>query len=805
MKRQHVVRSTRSQHVKMLGNAINVKMLAVLLAFVVLAGVLIFLFFDLQISRHDELAAKAASQQYMTDRESSKRGMILDRNGYPLVLSTFVYRIGMTPRDVRSKKADVTDNVIVDRIAFQLELDDDKRDSMLEQIRSDRVTGWTGLRKQLIGSKTLPYVQIASGVSETDAMALKDWLTSNGVGGLRFDAEERRIYNNQMLASPVLGMTRVINGKLVGVSGLEAQYDALLSGEDGYLYARRNNYSNKGATPFSTSISYPLEPSLNLVSTLDMEIQMILQEELLSIATAAGLRHGVHGIVMEVDTGNVLAMAQVGGYDAARPTAMPIGFTNEEWNALSADERTRYLSSNLWDNINVTDVYEPGSTFKAVTLAIALEENVAYEGSVFRDDPITLQGKTITCYSGQGHGDVSLRQSFALSCNPIYVQLGNRIGKTTYYEWIKKFGFYDRSGIDLPVEAAGVLHRSPAPLDFANLTFGESSSVTAIQMIRFFAMIGNGGYLVTPRVGQASTSDGLDVMQPFAVSEGKKLLSDRTCERIRSMMADVVSEGTARGTFGAIGLNIGGKTGTSRDSQDGDRRTFSFIGMNPINDPDYVVLVTIRKPETPINVSTVAARAANRVMARIQNNQEKGQQYSARDLDKLSVQIEIPKTDGMTVRDFAMRLVTLNLAPHVPTDEYLLDRPCTMVLPESGTKVGTGSTVWLYPEGDHEVEWVAVPDFRGLNYHECVWLASEYGVVIVPEGIPWGAATSQSVEATAKSNMEPDQDDSGAPIESAAPHVPNDGKVRKGQVIQVTFGRIGRLDRTNKTDESGND
>jgi cell division protein FtsI/penicillin-binding protein 2 len=254
MKRQHVVRSTRSQHVKMPGNAINVKMLSVLLAFVVLAGVLIFLFFDLQITRHDELAAKAASQQYMTDRESSKRGMILDRNGYPLVLSTFVYRIGMTPRDVRSKKADVTDNVIVDRIAFQLELDDDKRDSMLEQIRSDRVTGWTGLRKQLIGSKTLPYVQIASGVSETDAMALKDWLTSNGVGGLRFDAEERRIYNNQMLASPVLGMTRVINGKLVGVSGLEAQYDALLSGEDGYLYARRNNYSNKGATPFSTPI-----------------------------------------------------------------------------------------------------------------------------------------------------------------------------------------------------------------------------------------------------------------------------------------------------------------------------------------------------------------------------------------------------------------------------------------------------------------------------------------------------------------------------------------------------------------------
>ena len=146
------------------------------------------------------------------------------------------------------------------------------------------------------------------------------------------------------------------------------------------------------------------------------------------------------------------------------------------------------------------------------------------------------------------------------------------------------------------------IERQETVLGYKPVSYTHLSSITAIQMIRFYAMIGNGGYLVTPRVGRASTPDGLDVMQPFAVSEGKKLLSERTCERVRSMMVDVVSGGTARGTFGAIGLNVGGKTGTSRDSQDGDRRTFSFIGMNPIDDPDYVVLVTIRKPETPISV-----------------------------------------------------------------------------------------------------------------------------------------------------------------------------------------------------------
>ncbi len=802
MKHQHAVKSTYSQNVKMSRRVINLKVLVVILAFVVLSSILALHFFNLQIKQYDVLAAKAASQQFMTQNEHSKRGMILDRNGYPLVLSTYVYRIGMTPRDVTSRKSDVTDTDIANQIASQLELDDEKREAILEQIRTDRVTGWIGLKKQLIGHKTKAYISIASEVPETKAMALKDWLSANSVGGVRFDAEERRVYNNQMLASPVLGMTQVEDGKLVGVSGLEAQYNKLLSGEDGYLFAKRNNYSSKGVIPFSTPISYPVESSRNLVSTLDMGIQTILQEELLSIATAAGLTRGVHGLVMEVGTGDVLAMGQVGGYDAANLTAMPIGFTQEEWNHLSPEEKTKYLSSNLWNNINITDVYEPGSTFKAVTLAIALEENIAYEGSGFSDDPITIQGSTIRCYTGHGHGNVSLRESFFLSCNPVFVQLGNRIGKNTYYDWISKFGFYDKTGIDLPAETRGILHKNPSSLDLANLSFGESSSFSAIQMARFFAMIGNGGYLVTPRVGCASTTDGIDVMQSFPVQEGVKLLSDRTCERVRSMMTDVVNQGTAAGTFGAVGISVGGKTGTSRDSQDNERRTFSFIGLSPIQKPEYVVLITLRKPETPINVSTVAARAANRVAARIQNAQDNGQKYSAGDLDYLSRLVEIPDMSGMKIRDVAMRLVSLNLAPRVPEEEYLLDRPCSTILPHPETKVGVGSTIWLYPEVQNEVEWVAVPDFRGLNYHECVWLASEYGVVIAPVGRPVGVATDQDIPASAISDTQPKHDDSGAPIGSEESDSSIEGKVKKGQVIQVSFGTTTRPQTTNKTDQS---
>ncbi|HNZ63801.1 MAG TPA: penicillin-binding protein 2, partial [Bacillota bacterium] len=638
---------------------IRLKVLVVIMAFTVFAGVCLFHFYNLQIKQHHVLAAKAANQQFMTQKEHAKRGMILDRNGYPLVLSTYVYRIGMTPRDVSSRKADLTDRDIVSQMAAHLDLDDERCEAILDYIRADRVTGWMGLKKQLLGHKAQTYISIASEVPETKAMALKDWLIENGVGGIRFDAEERRVYNNQSLASPVLGMTRNEGGKLVGVSGLEAQYNALLSGEDGYLFARRNNYSSKGVIPFSTPISYPAKDSLHLVSTLDMEIQTILQEELLSVASSAGLNRGVHGLVMEVGTGDVLAMGQVGGYDAANPSALPIGMTREKWDQLSSEEKTKYLSSNLWNNINITDVYEPGSTFKAVTLAIALEENVAQEGSGFSDDPITVQGETIHCYTGGGHGNVSLRESFFYSCNPVFVQLGQRIGKSTYYDWISKFGFYDKTGIDLPAETRGILHSSPAAIDLANLTFGESSSFSAIQMARFFAMVGNGGYLVTPRVGCASTAEGLEVMQPFSVREGKKILSDRTCRRVLSMMADVVTQGTAKGTFGAIGMDIGGKTGTSRDIN--DRRTFSFIGLTPIQKPEYVILITIRKPETSINVSTVAARAANRVLARIQNAHDNIQHYTANDLSSLSRPVLLPEMTGEKVRDVAMKLTSMNL------------------------------------------------------------------------------------------------------------------------------------------------
>ncbi len=765
----------------------------ILLLTLFLAAAILFVsnFYRLQILEHEVLAAKAANQQFVTQKDSPRRGMILDRNGYPLVLSSYVYRVGITPSDVQSGVKGVTDTAIVEKMGLYLDLDQEACDELLDRIRADRAKGWPGVSKQLAGHEALSYLTVATEVPETDAMQLQQWLKDKRVGGVRFDPEERRVYNNGGLASSVIGLTRVNeDGSLVGTSGLEGAYDELLSGQVGYTYERRNNYTTRGTIPFTQSVTSPVEKGRHLVSTLDMEAMNILQEELSSVAAAAGLTQGVHGLIMEVKTGQVLAMGQLASFDGANPTGRPLGFTEAAWDALTAEERTAYLSSNLWNNINVTDIYEPGSVFKAITLAIALEEGVADEQTVFNDDPVEIQGEEISCYYVAGHGNETLTEAFYRSCNPVFVHLGNRLGKDLYYDWIRKLGFYGKSGIDLPAEASGYLHTDPMAIDFANLTFGESSSMTAIQMAKVFASIGNGGYAVTPRVGLACMEDGSDERVSFEYQGGTRLFSSETCERVRALMTDVVTKGTAAGTFGAMGFSMGGKTGTAIDSQD-DRRTFSFVGLVPCDDPEYVVLVSIHKPETSITLSSSAARAANRIAARLLNLRGQKQSYTAAELDQLGQLVEVPDLSGMKVGDAALELLQLNLNPVLPLDAFYPEAQLGRQIPAPGSMVGVGSSLWLYPEGEDEVEWVAVPDFQGCNYHECVWLAAEYGVIIVPDGLPSGVAVTQSLPVSSRPIAADEEDVTGSPGEEMDGSRELSGRVRRGQIISIQFSSAG--------------
>ncbi len=763
-------------------------LIIVSICFFIFAAFIVHQLYQLHIVQSSELTERAARQQHSVTKIDCKRGSILDRNGYPLVSSAYVYRIGMTPSVVSSNNPNIDQEDIADMLISTLGLEDETADRVRSLITVDDNLSLSEAVMLASERERIPYLQLASYVPESKAERLKDWLNENGVGGFRFDAEEKRVYNSLDLASPVLGMTRTEAEGLEGVSGLEASYNDLLSGSATYIYQKRNNYLTQGAVPFSSSIKQQGSSSQTLYSTIDSSIQSILHEELLSAAAATGSINGISGIIMDLYTGDILAMDQIPSYSPDDPTGLPLGIEQEAWDKLEEEQRTKYRSEHLWTNYNVSASYEPGSTFKTVTLAIAFEEELSGEYVVYSDDPITLQGQTMYCISGEGHGNETLREAFYRSCNPVFVRLGNEIGIDLYYDYIDKLGFKNTSGIDLNGEASGIFHTNPMPLDFANLTFGESSTVTPLQLVNFYATIANGGYMNTPRLIRAyeSTSDG--AYQELAVETGEQLFSARTSDRVLSMLEDVVYLGQ-NNTFGSEGFRLGGKTGTSTDEIN-DIPTYSFAGVAPVDDPRIVSLIVIRDPGIKSS-SIVAARASNRTSARVLNYLGLKQDYSAAELAALGYSVEIPYLGGLTVAEAAAKLSGLGLAPSVPTDQFYLDKPLAQSLPAAGSLVGKGSTVWLYPEAPDEVEWVTVPDFRGKNYHETIWLAAESGLLIQPVGEIQGLCVDQSPKNAVAT--EAGVDVSGAPNGGQ-----NNNKVTvpKGTVIKLSFSENVNVEET---------
>lgn len=754
-------------------------LIIVSICFFIFATFIVHQLYQLHIVQSNELTERAARQQHSVTKHDSKRGSILDRYGYPLVSSSYVYRVGMTPSVVSSSNPNIDQEDIADMLISTLGLEDEKAERVRSLITVDNNLSLSEAVMLASERERVAYVQLASYVTESKAERLKNWLKENGVGGFRFDAEEKRVYNNVDLASPVLGMTLAEAGGLEGVSGLEASYNDLLSGAASYVYQKRNNYMTQGAVPFSSSIKQQGSSSQTLYSTVDSSIQSILHEELLSIAAATGSINGISGIIMDMYTGDILAMDQIPSYRSDDPTGLPLGLEQEYWDNLEEDQRTKYRSEHLWTNYNVSASYEPGSTFKTVTLAVALEEELSGEYVIYNDDPITVQGQTMYCVTGEGHGNETLSEAFYRSCNPVFVRLGHEIGIDLYYDYIEKLGFRGISGIDLNGEASGIFHADPMPLDFANLTFGESSTVTPLQLVNFYAAVANGGYMNTPRLikGFESTSDG--TYHELAVEKGDQVFSAATSNRILAMLEDVVYLGN-NNTFGSEGFRLGGKTGTSTDELKGIP-TYSFAGVAPVNDPRIVSIIVIRDPGITSS-SIVAARASNRVSARVLNYMGLKQEYSAAELDALKYSVEIPSLAGLTVGEAAAKLSDLGLAPSVATDQFYLDKPLVQSLPSAGSIVGKGSTVWLYPEALNEVEWVTVPDFRAKNYHETIWLAAESGLVIQPVGEIQGLCVDQSPKNSAS-------EEAGADVTGAPNGAGNNNKVMvpKGTVIKLSF------------------
>jgi stage V sporulation protein D (sporulation-specific penicillin-binding protein) len=385
------------------------------------ASYLIYQLYQIQIVNYAVNAEKAAGQHYKKVAEMPDRGLIYDRNGIELAGTTYVYQIGITPKDVRSISENLSRDAIGAEIAQILELPEEQVLAAFEK-------------------KDSAYVQLKKDVAREPAEALMTYLGEHDIGGFAIDSEPRRYYTNGDLASQVLGYTRYDLGNLVGQLGLEMQYNDILTGSPGYTYVETDNYKNKGELPFSVPTSLRAKNGLNLNLSLDINVQRIVQEILAEAILSNDITNGGSAIVMDPYTGGVLAMASYPYFSSSDPTARPVTREDATWDG-SSQENINYLSSSVWRNRAISDAYEPGSTFKTLTTAMAFDENVTRESDIYNDSPMYVLGQEIHCYTIVGHGMETLQEGFWHSCNPVFAQMAQKLGVTRYYQYIRAFGF----------------------------------------------------------------------------------------------------------------------------------------------------------------------------------------------------------------------------------------------------------------------------------------------------------------------------------------------------------------------------
>ncbi len=721
------------------------------------AALLLRQLYVIQVVDYSTYAAQAADQHYRKVAEIPRRGVIYDRNGVELAGTTYVYRVGMTPKDVRSITEDISIDTICDSVAAILEIDvapikkaiaDDKAIAMAidaaKEVATNNASDTTTVSDDGAAAsgdektpKRIVYVQLAKDVTREKADALRTYMNEHTIGGIAIDSEPRRYYTNGALASQVIGFTHYTDGNLVGQLGIELAYNDILTGQPGYSYVETDNYRNKGQLPFSVPTSLRARNGQNLTLNLDINVQKIAQEELANAIAIYDITAGGSVIIMDPFSGGILAMASYPFFSSEDPTACPPGKSTAAWQKSGPD--IEYLSSQVWRNRSISDTYEPGSTFKSLTAAIALEEGLARENEIFSDRTFKVLTQPIHCAHRPDHGLETLTQAFWNSCNPIFAQLSLRTGIDRFYTYVRAFGFRDVTGIDLPAEGRGILHRESTSLDMATLSYGESSTVTALQLATAYCTFANGGNLIRPSVVRATTDDTGAIIREYQPETIRKVISETTAIRVRELMKGVVLYGTGTEAY-VEGYAIAGKTSTSTD--DNGDHTISFASVAPADSPRIVTLVVLAKPRDKNMTSKYAARTCGQIVARTLDYLGTTREYSDHDVSRLQEKVTVPNVKGLTMVEARKILGSLGFRIEV-SDPAMGDK--TVIRdqsPDAGTRLHNKGLIFLYPRKTSK-DLVAIPDFTGKTVNECQNSAAESGLNIIIDGSCLGVAVSQ--------------------------------------------------------------
>lgn len=519
-----------------------------------------------------ELSEKAGTQQSQSRTITAKRGTIYDSTGkYILAESSSVEAISVNPTLIYEK-----DKEKVARALSEIfELDYDK---VLKKV-----------------SKRSSIETIAKKIDKEHADKLRVWMEENNIStGINIDEDSKRYYPYGSVAAQIIGFCGSDNQ---GLDGIEAKYDTDLKGKNGKI----NRQTNAAGASLGDENYVAAIDGNNLFLTIDFTIQSIVEKYLKEACIDNVCTDGGSIIAMNPRNGDILAMANYPSYDLNTPYKPYTDEQKATWNTLESAEKTATLQR-MWRNKAISDTYEPGSVFKTVTSSAALEEgivtNIDQQGQFCCTGAIEVSGTRIKCWRYyRPHGPESLRLALMNSCNPVFIGLGQKIGVTKYYEYLRKFGLFNKTGIKLPGEANSIFvkEEKAGPVELATISFGQRFEITPLQMITAVSSIANKGVYIKPRIVKSIQNSTTGEITEMPIETGERIISKENAEKVLSMMNSVVSEGTGKNAR-VEGYQVGGKTGTSEDGVNTGKYVTSFCGVAETDNPKIVLLITLYNP-----------------------------------------------------------------------------------------------------------------------------------------------------------------------------------------------------------------
>ena len=691
---------------------------------VVMFVLLFFRLFDLQITRHEELQGKAVNQQTRRTVVTANRGTIYDAGGNILAISSSAETIILSPLEIDNAVNDTEDPVSWTKESLAA--------GLAEILGKDA----SAIRKRMDNVKS-QYEVIQLRADEDTAAKVRSYVDENKIAGVHLVADTKRYYPYGSLAAQVIGF---VGDENTGLYGLEAYYEKELEGQSGLVISSKDQAENDMLYTYEQY--FAAKNGSDLTLTLDTTIQYYLEKGIESMVDKFSAANGASGIVMDAKTGGILAMASYPNYD------LNDFLTVSDQTLQERIERGESTVADMqllqWRNKALNDTYEPGSTFKILTLSAALEEGVVDKTTTVNcGGSVNISGYTIHCSNKNGHGLQTLVQSVGNSCNPAFINYGLRIGSEKFYEYMRSFGLMNTTGIDLGGEAVGVFaaDSSFTQLDLACYAFGQNFTVTPLALIAAQAACINGGYLHTPYlVERIADSDG-NVTYRHDNTPVRQVISEQTSATVRECLEYVVASGTGKNGQVA-GYRIGGKTGTADKGQTGDV-VVSFLCFAPADDPQVIMLITMDTPSratgTYVSGGNMVAPTASTVMAEILPYLGVEPSYSAEEL--LGMDTTVPNVIGMSVEEAKAKLKDRALSYKIVGDgETITDQT-----PAGGAIIPGKSSVILYVGEEKSTDKCVVPHLIGKTPSEANTTATAAGLLIRFSGTTGSESSSVRV------------------------------------------------------------